>query len=162
MTEENQEYQITNEVELNKQLYHLRKLREEAESYEEQYKAEKADLDARKESRMNENEIQQDNVRMLIQAYMDKQWAKNPKYKAKLLNGTVGTRKKTEWKRNDEELIKKYQGTDFVENKPKLKWGALKRNLKAVDGKAVDAETGEIVPGITTEQTQQLNITWRK
>lgn len=158
----NEEYEIKDEVELNRQLSYLKALQKEAKSYDDQYKAEKADLDARRKSRMEENETQQNNVMVLIQAYMSKQWAKNPKYRAKLLNGTVGTRKKTEWKRNDEELIKKYQGTDFVESKPKLKWSALKRNLKAVDGKAIDKETGEIVPGITTEQSEKLNITWRK
>lgn len=158
--ERTEEYEIKDEIELNKQLYHLRKLREEAESYEEQYKTEKADLDARREACMNENEIQQNNVMLLIQAYMDKRWEQNPKYKARLLNGTVGTRKQTNWKKNDDELIKRYQGTDFVEEK--LKWGNLKRSLKAVDGKAIDKETGEIVPGITTEQSEKLNITWRK
>ena len=36
-----EEYEIKDEIELNKQLYRLKKLREEAKSYDEQYKTEK-------------------------------------------------------------------------------------------------------------------------
>jgi hypothetical protein len=40
---------------------------------------------------------------------------------------------------------------DFTERKPTLKWGELKKRLQIVDGKVIDAETGEIVQGVSVE-----------
>jgi len=39
----------------------------------------------------------------------------------------------------------------FVEHKPDLRWGELKKRLDIIDGKAVDTETGEIVDGVSVE-----------
>jgi hypothetical protein len=39
----------------------------------------------------------------------------------------------------------------FVEHKPDLRWGELKKRLDIIDGKAVDTETGEIVEGVSVE-----------
>lgn len=39
----------------------------------------------------------------------------------------------------------------FVEHKPDLQWGELKKRLDIIDGKAVDTETGEIVDGVSVE-----------
>jgi len=50
-----------------------------------------------------------------------------------------------------EELMKVYP--DFVEQKPSLQWGELKKRLQIVDGKVIDTETGEIVQDVTVEST---------
>lgn len=49
----------------------------------------------------------------------------------------------------DETLITAFP--DFTERKPTLKWGELKKRLQIVDGKVIDAETGEIVQGVSVE-----------
>lgn len=54
-----------------------------------------------------------------------------------------------EWKHKDELLMAAYPA--FVESKPNLKWAELKKRLKAVDGKVIDSETGEVVEAVTLE-----------
>ena len=50
---------------------------------------------------------------------------------------------------DEEKLIIAYPA--FVEHKPNLKWGELKKQLAIVDSKVVDTETGEIVQGVTLD-----------
>ena len=50
---------------------------------------------------------------------------------------------------DEEALIASYPA--FVEHKPSLKWGELKKQLAIVDSKVVDTETGEIVQGVTLD-----------
>ncbi len=50
---------------------------------------------------------------------------------------------------DEEALITAYPA--FVERKPTLKWGELKKQLTIVDSKVVDTETGEIVQGVSLE-----------
>jgi hypothetical protein len=45
-------------------------------------------------------------------------------------------------------LIAALSGTEYVVTEPKLRWGEYKKRLKIVEEKAIDAETGEVVPGV--------------
>jgi len=45
-------------------------------------------------------------------------------------------------------LIERLDGTEFVEYKPNLRWGEYKKRLATVEGRAVDAETGEVIEGV--------------
>ena len=48
-----------------------------------------------------------------------------------------------------EALMSEYPA--FVEHKPELRWGELKKRLDIAGGKVVDTETGEIVQGVSLE-----------
>ena len=48
-----------------------------------------------------------------------------------------------------EALMRAYPA--FVERKPELRWGELKKRLDIADGKVVDTETGEIVENVSLE-----------
>lgn len=50
-------------------------------------------------------------------------------------------------------LIEALRGTEYVEAVETLHWGAYKKRLEVVDGKAVDTATGEVVDGVTISET---------
>ena len=55
---------------------------------------------------------------------------------------------KQELKKDDAVLIKTLEGTEFVENKPSLKWGEFKKTLTIIGDKVID-DNGEVVEGIS-------------
>lgn len=59
---------------------------------------------------------------------------------------------KFDFEYDENELLQEYANTDFVENKPKLKWGELKKTLSIIDGKVVEKETGEIIDYVTIKE----------
>lgn len=70
----------------------------------------------------------------------------------KLPNGTISMRSRDyEWERDEAALLEwaRANATQFVEHKPQLKWGELKRQLEVrPDGTVAFKETGEVVPGV--------------
>lgn len=66
----------------------------------------------------------------------------------------IRKRLKPELQRNDEELLPWITTTapEFAESSWSIRWGELKKRLTVVNGEAVDAVTGEVVPGIKVEE----------
>lgn len=54
---------------------------------------------------------------------------------------------------DDAALMQKYP--DFVQNKPSLAWGELKKKMKIEGNVVIDTETGEIVEAITVTETPE-------
>lgn len=59
-----------------------------------------------------------------------------------------------EFRRDDDVLLPWVANTapECAVSRWEIRWGELKKRLTIVDGQAVDADTGEIVPGITVEE----------
>lgn len=66
----------------------------------------------------------------------------------------IRKQKQPEFRRDDDALLPWIANTapDCAEASWKIRWGELKKRLTVVDGQAVDAETGEVVPGVTVEE----------
>lgn len=105
-------------------------------------------------------------MRGLIADYAELKKAEEPDYEYKGVLGrlTWTKPKQTIVKTSDEELIKQFEGTDLVEKeeKIKLKWGDLKKDLTITpDGKAITSD-GEVVSGVTVkEQPSTLAVKQR-
>ncbi len=52
--------------------------------------------------------------------------------------------------KDDKKLIEALQGTEYIEQVPKLKWAELKANL-VINGDIVTTQDGEILDGLSTE-----------
>lgn len=96
-----------------------------------------------------------DYMRGLIADYAELKKAEEPDYEYKGVLGrlTWTKPKQTIVKTDEEELIKQFKGTGLVEKeeKIKLKWGDLKRDLSITpDGKAITSD-GEVVSGVAVK-----------
>ncbi len=94
-------------------------------------------------------------MRGLIADYAELKKSEEPDYEYKGVLGrlTWTKPKQTIVKTSDEELIKQFEGTDLVEKeeKIKLKWGDLKRDLIITpDGKVITSD-GEMVSGVAVK-----------
>lgn len=94
-------------------------------------------------------------MRGLIADYAELKKSEEPGYEYKGVLGrlTWTKPKQTIVKTSDEELIKQFNGTDLVEKeeKIKLKWGDLKRDLVITpDGKVITSD-GEVVSGVAVK-----------
>ena len=56
---------------------------------------------------------------------------------------------------DENKVIEEYADTEFVENKPRLKWAELKKTLSIIDGKVIDKETGEIIDCVTVKEVPE-------
>lgn len=94
-------------------------------------------------------------MRGLIADYAELKKSEEPDYEYKGVLGrlTWTKPKQTIVKTDEEELIKQFEGTDLVEKeeKIKLKWGDLKKDLVITpDGKVITSD-GEVVAGVTVK-----------
>ena len=94
----------------------------------------------------------------LLNEFMNVNLQEDPKFKFKSPYGKIGVSHRKIWTHDDGQLIKAFEGTEFVTNTPKLRWGDLKKQMKVVNGKAVMKETGELVNGVTVDETETINI----
>jgi len=90
----------------------------------------------------------------LLQEYHQDELKKDKKAKTiKLPYGTLKMRKQQpEYQRDDKiilDWVKNNKEEMLIPQEPKLNWSELKKNIKSVKGKAIDSDTGEIIPGIT-------------
>jgi len=92
----------------------------------------------------------------LIKEYAATQRVIDPKWKgSKTPYGAVGFRKQSKWDYGDEKALVKYLETSFsfllkVEKTPMK--AEIKKDFIAVNGKAVNKITGEILPGISINE----------
>lgn len=94
----------------------------------------------------------------LLNEFMNVNLQEDPKFKFKSPYGKISVSHRKIWTHDDGQLIKAFEGTEFVTNTPKLRWGDLKKQMKVVNGKAVLKETGELVDGVTVDETETINI----
>lgn len=106
ITEQQEEQIINNEEELHKKLYRLRKLKEEQAIEDERYQREIAESDEWYKPSKTKRANQIDNVTALIEDYYQRRYEKDPYYRYKDSNGTVGKKVSTDYIYNEDELIK--------------------------------------------------------
>lgn len=105
-------------------------------------------------------------MRSLIAEYAELKKSEEPDYEYKGVLGrlTWTKPKQTIVKTSDEELIEQFKGTDLVEKEEKvrIKWNDLKKDLTITpDGKAITSD-GEVVAGVTVkDQPSTLAIKQR-
>ena len=96
----------------------------------------------------------------LLSDYLLERRKEDPKFKLKTATATVGTRKSTSWKYDDEEVLnflKENKLDDFIRVKEEVNKADLKKCLVVRKGKVV-TEGGEVVPGIEVVERENLNI----
>jgi len=103
----------------------------------------------------------------LLEDYHRRQIKQNPKLKTiKLPHGDLQLRAQQAEYQKDDDVIISWAKNNYPElviqppaPKPKLDWEALKKRLKVVDGKVIDPQTSEVIPGITvTERSAKFQI----
>lgn len=90
----------------------------------------------------------------LLLEYHIAELAKDSKAKTiKLPHGILKMRKQQPEYVRDDDVVKEWAQANkpdvLVPQPPKLDWTSLKKSLQVSDGKAIDPETGEVVPGIS-------------
>ena len=92
----------------------------------------------------------------LLSAYYIQERAKNKRFKLSTPYGKVTIRKSKKWN-YDDEVVKEYikaENLPYIRIKEELDKTSLKKEFK--DG--INPITGEIVPGITIEETESITI----
>ena len=108
------------------------------------------------EQHKEENQRTIEYMKGLIADYAELKKAEEPDYEYRGVLGRITWTKpkQTIIKTSDEELIKQFKGTKLVEReeKTKLKWGDLKRDLVITPGGKVVTSHGELVAGVTVKE----------
>ena len=92
----------------------------------------------------------------MLSAYYIQERAKNKRFKLSTPYGKVTIRKSKKWN-YDDEVVKEYikaENLPYIRVKEELDKTSLKKEFK--DG--INPITGEIVPGITIEETESITI----
>ena len=93
----------------------------------------------------------------LISSYFVEERAKDKKFKLSTPYGKVSTRKASKWIYEDEEALKTYikeNNIDAIRIKEELD----KTSLKKICKDAVNHDTGELLPGVTIEDTETITV----
>jgi len=90
----------------------------------------------------------------LLHEYHQQELIKDKKAKTiKLPHGTLKMRAQQPQYHRDPDVIREWAEANkpdvLIPQLPKLDWARLKKTVKPVGGKAIDAGTGEVIPGIT-------------
>ena len=87
------------------------------------------------------------------------------RYSYQLLSGKVILKKPSKKLVPDRKALTEYLQeagkTEYIRLTPEPAWGEYKKRLKIVGDAAIDAETGEVVPGVTVEDVPE-EITWEE
>ena len=98
----------------------------------------------------------------LVKEYAKEQRVIDPKWKQKSPYGAVGFRKAKKFDYGDEEKLVKYLSdnglSEFIKVVKTPIKTELKKALTIVDGKAIITNTGEILPEVTAEETEDVTI----
>jgi|SRR5690625_338928 len=104
----------------------------------------------------------------LLSEYLHSKRQEDKDFKSITLpSGNVGFRKKpAKWIYKDEVVLKTLEGenlNDFIKVEKKLDKRAIKKAFEVVDGKVINAETGQVIEGIEIqEQGESLNVRLNK
>ena len=155
------EYKEAFEIDsLEKASWAFKKIRErksELEKLQDLAEKEKANIDAwlTQESRSLIADIE--HFETLIQVYFKKERELDPKFKLTTPYGKISTRKSSKLIVEDEEILKewiKVNEVPVLKVKEEIDKAALKKLFK----NGIDSVTGEVIPGMKIEETENLKI----
>ena len=116
-----------------------------------------ARVEAWKKSEVEKYESDTEYFESLISAYFFEERSKDKKFKLSTPYGKVSTRKASEWIYEDEEALKQYVKDNEIDA-IRIKEELDKTNLKKICKDGVNHETGELLPGVTIEDTETITI----
>lgn len=155
------EYKEAFEIDsLEKASWAFKKIRErksELEKLQDLAEKEKANIEAwlTQESRSLIADIE--HFETLIQVYFKKERELDPKFKLTTPYGKISTRKSSKLIVEDEEILKEWIKVNEVPAL-KVKEEIDKAALKKLFKNGIDAVTGEVIPGMKIEETENVNI----
>lgn len=149
------EMRITDEEELYKALYRLRKLDEEQAHDDAQRQKELDETNAWYVPATKTRQKDREDIESRIRDYYLTQYEANPYYRYKSRNGSVSKRKNVKYTYDDQQLLSKVPAK-FIKTTKELRWGEYKKTLKVLDDGRVVNEDGEIVEGITAKN--EINV----
>jgi hypothetical protein len=116
-----------------------------------------ARIEAWKESETKKYESNTEYFESLVSSYFIEERAKDNKFKLSTPYGKVSTRKASKWVYEDEEVLKQYvkaNNIDVIRTKEELD----KTNLKKICKDGVNKETGELLPGVRIEESENITV----
>ena len=138
-------------------LSQLRKANHAKAEVDEVYQTKKLENEEWHNKQEREYQEQVDYFKGLLKDYMDMRLKDDPKYKFKSPDGSIGIGKKTTWQYDDQLLAKQFKDDQDVISY-KINHTNLKRKLKNIDGKVINAETGEVIKGVNVDETEELKF----
>lgn len=98
----------------------------------------------------------------LLQKFYEEQREADPKFKLSTPYGKVSSRKSKKWNYDDEKVLAylhESERDDLVRVKRELDKANIKKAFKvAPNGVVVNPDTGEVVTGITVEETESVSV----
>lgn len=163
--EEVEEKEIFKITDLSSADWVLRKRKEVLDRLEKETEYAKAEVQKYQNFINNQEKAANEQIAyfdFLITEYLEAQKEVDPKFKLITAVGQANFRNSKSWRYEDDEVmsfLKENKMDEFIRVKvtESLNKTELKKALKVVDGKAV-TEDGEIMPGITVEDTQTLTV----
>ncbi|KEI18284.1 host-nuclease inhibitor Gam family protein [Clostridium haemolyticum] len=136
----------------------IRALKEQIAENKALADAEKFRIDEweKKENESAKNSIEYFEV--LLQNYYVEQKQQDKKFKLSTPYGKVSARKSTKWNYRDEVETLNYLNSNGYNNLIKIKQELNKAELKKAFKDGVNAETGEILPGVDVEEVETVSI----
>ena len=116
-----------------------------------------ARVEAWKKSEVEKYESDTEYFESLISAYFVEERSKDKKFKLSTPYGKVSTRKASKWIYEDEEALKQYVKDNEIDA-IRIKEEIDKTNLKKICKDGVNHETGELLPGVTIEDTETITV----
>ena len=116
-----------------------------------------ARVEAWKKSEVEKYESDTEYFESLISTYFFEERSKDKKFKLSTPYGKVSTRKASKWIYEDEEALKQYVKDNEIDA-IRIKEELDKTNLKNICKDGVNHETGELLPGVTIEDTETITV----
>ena len=116
-----------------------------------------ARVEAWKKSEVEKYESDTEYFESLISTYFFEERSKDKKFKLSTPYGKVSTRKASKWIYEDEEALKQYVKDNEIDA-IRIKEELDKTNLKKICKDGVNHETGELLPGVTIEDTETITV----
>jgi hypothetical protein len=155
---EEKKFEITDENKANWAIKTIKENNERKDLYINVCKAEIEELQRKIKAKQEQTEGQNSFLLFKLKEYLQTVPTKKAKNSEslELPNGTIRLKyAKKDFKKDENVLIDKLKGTDFVENTYKLKWGEFKKLLEVSGDIIVRTDTGEAVDGVTIEETDE-------
>lgn len=156
LTEAREGFKIENLETANWAFRKLRAIEENENEIKELAQVEIDRINSWKESELKQNEGTKQYFEFLLSEYFKNEKAKDKKFKLSTPYGKVSARKTNKWT-YDEEKLKEYikiNDLPFIKIKEEIDKAGLKKCFK--DG--VNAETGEVIPGIEIEEVESITV----
>lgn len=156
LKEEHQGFRVTDLDSANWCFRKLQALKEQREEFEMLAKAEIDRITNWLNTELKKIEVNEEFFNMLLSSYAVEQRKANPKFKISTPYGKVSFRKQQpKWNYEDKTVLKALKRSNMlnlIKTTEEVKKAELKKVCSVVNGKAVIADTGEIIEGITVEE----------